>query len=142
MTGMSRDVQIEIVLRTRKLEGEGFDLAAVIQRVAEGCSNIQQGKPFPDSDAALAFMREYALVRDLHLVGRHAAQLKQYGVTAESLAKCKEIVNIFEKPKAEHKVDATLFAGMRAPRLGSADVQTLFTTLALTEKSPTNKPSK
>ncbi len=140
MPDISRDVQIELYLRTRKLEGEEFDLAAVIQRVADGCRNIQQGKPFPDSDAALAFLREYALVRDLHLVGRHAAQLQKYGVTAESLAKCKEIINIFEKPKPEQKISAEFFSGSRPERFGRADLETLVAALTLSAKSPTKKP--
>lgn len=119
-------MQVELYFRTRKIEGEDFDCDSLLANVQKGCDKISKDEKFADIDEALAFMRNYAVVRDVAAVSQHADYLLKYGVTAKHLAAFRQIVKGMEEVTLSSHKKSTFFHEVKTAPFGAKELEKLL----------------
>lgn len=126
MTSLSRQMQMELYFRTRKIEGEDFDCKTLLANVQKGCEKIAKDEQFTDLDEAVAFLRNYAVVRDIAAASHYANYLVKYGITAEQLKTCHELVEGMEEVKLESHLKSTFFHEVRVAPFGARELEKIL----------------
>jgi hypothetical protein len=135
------DIQIELALRTRMLNTVNNDISSVIFRVNNHLKLIDD-KSSISSEAKLQFVRDYAFLRDIHLVKSQVVELNKLGVSTQQLRECAKIVERFEGRKIEGNLGAGLFNVNKTQRYSTQDLTNLFKQLAMANQQDTPSPRK
>ena len=138
MASLTSEKQEAFDFHTRKFERERIDFQSLLERVNECCKKVQAGERF-ESSAAMAFLRDYAVVRSIavvaqnkeHLSNYEKEHLSKYGITSEHLNMCQKIVSSMEGTRLESHLKSTLFHEVKQAPFGRHEFEKLFNHFAI-----------